>query len=99
MSQQPSHPYSRFVKRLWIAFVIVLLSVPCYIFTVSINLWYLYGGLPSVAILQNPKHDLSSELYAADGVLLGKYFRYNRSPAEYEEISQNVIHALLATEE
>lgn len=59
----------------------------------------MYGGLPSLAVLENPKSDLSSELYAADGVLLGKYFRHNRSPVTYEEISPTIIKALLATED
>ena len=62
-------------------------------------MWNLYGGLPSLTVLENPQSSLSSELYAADGVLLGKYFRHNRSPVEYEDISPNLIHALLATED
>ena len=85
--------------KLWVAFVVFLLAVPFYLFTVKINLWNLYGALPSVAVLENPKSDLSSELYSADGVLLGKYFRHNRSPATYEELSQHMINALLATED
>ncbi len=85
--------------KMWAVFVLFLIAVPLYIFTVKVNLWNLYGKLPSVDVLENPKNDLSSEIYAADGILLGKYFRYNRSPAEYEEIAQSLISALLATED
>lgn len=91
--------HRKLLRGLWIAFSLLILAIPLYIFTVTINLWNLYGALPSVAILENPKSDLSSELYAADGVLLGKYFRHNRSPVAYEEISPNIISALLATED
>src|SRR5690606_35424320 len=73
--------------------------MPLYIITVKINFLSLYGALPSIAVLENPKSDLTSELYAADGTVLGKYFRYNRSPVAYEEISKNLINALLATED
>lgn len=84
---------------MWRFFVCFLGAIPLYIFTVQINLWNLYGTLPTLEVLENPKSDLSSELYAADGVLLGKYFRNNRSPLTYEEISPHVINALLATED
>ena len=85
---------------MWSFFLLFLCAVvPLYIFTVKINLGNLYGALPSLAMLENPKSNLSSELYSADGVLLGKYFRHNRSPVAYEEISQNLINALVATED
>jgi penicillin-binding protein 1A len=91
--------YSRLVGCLWLAFIGCLIGMGLYVFSVKINLGNLYGELPSLAILENPKNDLSSELYASDGVLLGKYFRYNRTPVEYEEVSPNLINALLATED
>lgn len=91
--------YTRLIQRIWMAFIGFLIAVPLYIFTVKVNLWNLYGILPPLAVLENPKSDLSSALYSSDGVLLGKYFRYNRSPVTYEEISQNLINALLTTED
>ena len=84
---------------MWGVFLLFLSIIPLYVFTVKINLWNLYGTLPSLNALENPESDLASELYAADGVLLGKYYRNNRSSVEYEEISQNVINALLAAED
>ena len=89
----------KLIRTFWSVFLLLVGIVPLYIFTVKINLWGLYGALPSLDVLENPKNDLSSELYSADGVLLGKYFRHNRSPVTYEEISPHVINALLATED
>ena len=42
---------------------------------------------------------LSSEVYYADGTLIGRYFKENRSPVEYKEISPYIINALVSTED
>jgi len=55
--------------------------------------------MPSLEQLENPTSEVASELYTADGMLLGKYFRENRSPVEYEQLSPNLINALTATED
>lgn len=86
-------------KILWFSFLGLVLSITFYITAININLFGLFGGMPSLEILENPKSELASELYSADGVLLGKYFRENRTPVTYEEISPNLIKALLATED
>ena len=75
--------YIRISKALWIAFCAFFLLIFIYIYTVNINLFNLYGKMPDFQALENPTKDLSSELYSADGVLIGKYFRENRSPIEY----------------
>ena len=49
--------------------------------------------------LQHPQADLASELYSSDGKLMGKYYSENRSEVKYNEISPNVVHALLASED
>ncbi len=49
--------------------------------------------------LENPESELASELYSADGFLLGTYARENRSPVKYEELSPNLVQALIATED
>jgi penicillin-binding protein 1A len=59
----------------------------------------LFGKMPSVEELENPEADLASEIYSSDGVLMGKYYAENRSEVKYSEISPNVIHALIATED
>lgn len=90
---------SKIVKGIWILFAAGLLFIPLFIFSVSINLFNLYGEQPSLRSLENPDEELSSELYSADNVLLGKYFRENRSAVSYEELSPNLINALIAVED
>ena len=59
----------------------------------------LFGKMPSVEELQNPEANLASEVYSSDGALMGKYYAENRSEVKYNEISPNVINALIATED
>lgn len=58
-----------------------------------------FGPLPSYAILSNIRNDTASEVYSEDGVLLGKYYVENRVNADFEEISPDLINALVATED
>lgn len=58
-----------------------------------------FGPLPSFEELENPNSDLATVVYSADGKVLGKYFKENRTNVNYEDISQNVHNALIATED
>ncbi len=42
---------------------------------------------------------MGSELYTSDGKLIGRYFKENRTPVAFNEISKNVVNALVATED
>jgi penicillin-binding protein 1A len=57
--------------------------------------------MPTLDDLENPSMLQSSEVYAEDGTLMGKYYRENgnRSLVKYNDISPNVINALVATED
>ena len=84
------------VKILWRIFFGGLLLL-ILIFT-SAN-FGLLGKMPSLKELENPEAYLASEVYTADGKLMGKYYAENRSEVKYNEISPNIIHALVATED
>lgn len=60
-----------------------------------------FGKLPSLKELENPSILQSSEVFAVDGTLMGKYFseRGNRTNVSYRDISPHVINALIATED
>jgi|JI9StandDraft_2_1071091.scaffolds.fasta_scaffold03653_5 penicillin-binding protein 1A len=93
-------PWFRTVfKTIWILFFCFLIGFPLYIYTVSIDLLGLYGGMPSLKSIENPENDLSSELISADGVLLGRYARYNRVQVAYEELSPELINTLIISED
>ena len=46
-----------------------------------------------------PHLDISSELYTADSVLIGRYYRQDRDPVPFDSISDPIINALIATED
>lgn len=66
---------------------------------VEINFLWLFGYSPSRQDIQAPVLSSSSELYTADSVLIGTYYKENRSIISYDSISSNVIDALIATED
>ena len=68
------------------------------LFLLAINLG-VFGKLPSLVELENPSILSSSEIYASDGSLMGKYYLKDRINVQYAEISPNVIKALVATED
>lgn len=84
---------------IWAIMLFIFLIGPVYIYSVSIDLWGLYGGMPGIKQLENPENDLSSEMYFADGSLMGRYFRFNRSPVTYSQLSPELVTTLLASED
>lgn len=60
-----------------------------------------FGKMPSIEELENPSILQSSEVYAEDGTLMGKYYlpNGNRSIVKYRDISPHVVNALIATED
>lgn len=91
--------YSRLVKSIWVTFAISIGLVLLVVYSVSIDLFGFFGPMPGLEQLENPKKDEASIIITADGEILGKYFRENRTPVEYEKISPNLINALRATED
>jgi penicillin-binding protein 1A len=57
------------------------------------------GPMPGFEELENPEENLAAEVYAEDGVLLGKFYYQNRTWTDYDEISPDVVNALIATED
>ncbi|AKD03343.1 transglycosylase domain-containing protein [Pontibacter korlensis] len=87
------------VSFVWKVFFLGLTVLVLYLLSVEHNLLYLFGASPSLDRLENPRSDQASELYTADGQLIGKYFRENRSPVSYKSLSPQLVQALVATED
>ncbi|MGE4587754.1 MAG: penicillin-binding protein 1A [Mangrovibacterium sp.] len=87
-------------KRLGIV-VIRLFVLGLILFALFFTAVYLgfLGYLPTAAQLREIRNPQASEVFAGDGRLLGRYYVENRSNVRYEEISPDVIHALIATED
>jgi penicillin-binding protein 1A len=90
---------SKVVKYLWIAFLAGFFGFILFIWMISINFLGLFGTLPDFKALENPDSEIASGLYSTDGVLLGTYYRENRSPVKYEDLSPNLVNALISTED
>lgn len=91
--------FRKVVSFVWKVFFLGFAVVLLYLLSVEYNLLYLFGASPSLDKLENPRSDQASELYTADGKLIGKYFRENRSPISYSKMSPQLIQALVATED
>lgn len=84
-----SHPKIRrtvFILTPPFIFVLLLLCV----------VWY---ETPWNSDLRNIRNQVASEVYSADSVLLGRYYIQDRTEVAYEDISQAVMDALIATED
>ena len=89
----------KIIKTLWVISALSIIVFMLGIYSIKIDLFGLFGGMPSLQDLEKPQSELSSELYSNDTILLGKYFRYNRSPVKYHELSDELITTLLVTED
>src|SRR6187455_2220671 len=87
------------IALIWIGSVLGGAFIWLWFFMVSSNTGNWFGPMPNLETLENPKTNLSSELYTSDGIIIGKYYRENRTNIAYEDISPNLINALVATED
>ena len=97
---RPRQPWSnRLTRAAWAVFVVGAGTFLLYPILVGINFMFLFGKSPSLEELEDPKVEQPSEIYTADGVLIGKYFRENRVPVPLSKMSPLLIQALVATED
>ena len=59
------------------------------------------GYMPDIEDLQNPISRYASQIYSADGKIIGTYNinRENRVHINYDNLSPNIVNALIATED
>jgi penicillin-binding protein 1A len=79
--------------------LIFIFSVIIFFCALQLNFLWLFGYSPSYHDIKAPTQRVGSELYTADGKLIGRYFKENRTPVDFKEISPSVINALVATED
>jgi penicillin-binding protein 1A len=100
-NKKSNNLFSKIIKGVWMAFVSAILLFFILIFSVRINLFNLFGNLPSYKSIENPEaeNDLSSILLSVDGVELGKYYRFNRNQVTFDDLSPLLVNSLLSTED
>ena len=86
-----------FFILLWAGFLIPVIAV--FIILFMIGTGHL-GYIPDFEELENPKSSLASQIISSDGVLLGKFYKENRTTENrFNDIPINIKSALLATED
>lgn len=81
------------------SFLIFIYFVIIFFCAIELNFLWLFGYTPDMQDIKTPTMSVSSEIYSADGKLLGKFYKENRSPVEFKDISPNLINALVSTED
>ena len=92
----PQEKTSSYIKLTWL---IVWLPFIFLFLLVSLISTELFFDLPSVVELQNPKSNLATVIYSSDSKTLGKYYSENRVSVKYYELDQDLIDALISTED
>lgn len=83
--------------RLWKGYFIGLALFILFMFTVARGLW---GHMPDIEMLEDPRNTLATEIYSEDGEVLGKiYYKEDRTNIEFSEIPPYMVEALIATED
>ena len=83
-----------------IGFVSCIVAFILYLGAVDINFLWLFGKSPGYfSGILDPQTSEASEIYSADGKLIGKYFNENRTPVKYEEVNPAFFKALIDTED
>ncbi len=89
--------FSKFIKWFWILFISGIGFVALIFLSAS---WGLFGELPPYEYLENPQTNLASQIISSDGNLLGKfYLDDNRTDVKFDELPDNLVNALIATED
>ncbi|WPO79995.1 penicillin-binding protein 1A [Flavobacterium sp. KACC 22761] len=83
-------------KKFWRIFAYTLLGILAFFLFAS---WGLFGSMPSFEDLENPDSNLATEIISSDGVVIGKYFKTNRSQLKYSDLPKSLVEALVATED
>jgi len=82
-----------------VGFISFIIAFILYLVAVDINFLWLFGKSPGYSQIKNPVSSQASEIYSADGVMIGKYFNENRTPVKYEEVNPEFWKALIDTED
>lgn len=88
--------YSKYVSWFWRVFAGGILLIVLIFLLAS---WNVLGTLPTFEELENPESNLATKIVSVDGKQLGTYYNENRTPVKYEDLPQNLVNALVATED
>ncbi len=84
----------KIIKWLWI-----IVLTPLALFILMLFLVGAFTNIPSFRVLENPKNNLATELISDDGVVIATFHVENRSYVQYDELSESLKNAVIATED
>jgi penicillin-binding protein 1A len=97
MAKTKTPTFKKYIQLMWYLFFAGILTLGL-LFVGAAFEWY--GPMPDLQELENPKTNLATQIISSDGEILGKYYLDdNRTPITYEELPQNMVRALIATED
>ena len=82
-----------------IGFVSCIAAFLIYLGMVDTNFLWLFGKSPGFSRIMNPETHQASEIYSADGKLIGKFFNENRTPVKFEDVNPTFWKVLVDTED
>ena len=89
--------YLKYILTIWGIFLFGVLSIIILFSGAALGL---YGPMPDLQQLENPRTNLATQIISSDDAILGKYyFDDNRTPIIFDEIPTHTIQALIATED
>ena len=96
MAKKKQTNFKKYIKRFWI---IVLGGFTSLLLIFLLASWGVFGALPTFEELENPEKNLATEVISSDSVTIGKYAFQNRTPVKFKDLPDNLVKALIATED
>ena len=88
--------FKKYTRWIWGLFLSGLVSITLVFLLASFGV---FGKLPTFEELENPENNLATQVISIDSKILGSYFKENRSPIKYKDLPENLINALVSTED
>ena len=88
--------FRNYVKLFWVFILSIPVSIIVILLLVRVGV---FGELPSTEEIVNPESFLATEILSSDGNQIGTFFHENRVQVEYNDLPNNLIQALIATED
>ncbi|HNN31320.1 MAG TPA: biosynthetic peptidoglycan transglycosylase, partial [Chitinophagaceae bacterium] len=86
-------------KSVKIVWQITFGGIVAFVLFILLCSWGAFGKMPDLEDIQNPSASLSSQVYAQDGSIMGKYYLQDRINIQFKNIAQPVLDAVIATED
>jgi penicillin-binding protein 1A len=97
MAATKNNPSSKdltyYKKKFWKIYFYTLGGIVLFFIFAS---WGLFGSMPSFEDLENPNSNLATEIIAADGETIGKFYNENRTSIKYADLPK--LSSLESTE-